>query len=212
MTERCELRGGGESCATCEAHKPSPMFASGHKARIYENYQDARLPAPGENEWSLEAGELLDVPADTPVLGWRFWAVGAGRDGVRLLAPYRPDPDFPSAVWQPGTNEVSTAKCWADPCQVEAHPSPNCWCGLRAMTTKDALAAFADDQGKRIPATTAVAEVEMWGRVVGPAPGDDWKRTLRSQYARITGPLYVFNCPDGWAEELAGHYGVELGA
>lgn len=212
MSKTCALKTGERGCAKCGAEKPHNLYAQGNTAAQYARYVAKRLPELEPGETPLAMGQVLDVPEDAPLIGWRLWGVVRGKQGPRLVAPYRPDPDYAPAVWVPGDNTSSTEACWADACsKPKRHPSPNCWCGFRAMTSKSALSAFVADQGERFPDTIAVATVEMWGRVAGPAPGDDWQRTIRGRFARIEDSLYLMGEPeDGVAVELAEHYGVDV--
>lgn len=207
----CTFRMGGQTCQRCGLEKPVNQNASGPAARLYAQYQRDQLPSSEPGERSLLPDQVLSVSKDVPRTGWRIWVVGRGTRGLRLLAPFRPDPTFPAAVWRPGANEASTVACWAHSCRLEQHPSPRCWCGFRAMTSEAALWGFYDDQERRIGPRIAMAQVDLWGRVVGPAPGDDWQRTIRASHAQIVGPLLLLNASEDTHAELADHYGAATG-
>ncbi len=74
------------------------------------------------------------------------------------------------------------------------------------MQSLTVLRAFAKHQRPRIGPPAAVAQVEVFGRVAGYAPDDDWQYTLRAEHARIIGPLYLR--PGLPVVELSETYGV----
>ncbi len=137
---------------------------------------------------------MIHVAETEPLLGWRMWSVAETRDGPRLVAPfltavYRADPSTPGVSWQPGTNTNSTYGCLRK--GPAPHPCGNCRCGLRAVQSLSVLRGFAENQRPRIGPPAAVAQVEVFGRVAGYAPDDDWCHTLRAEQARIIGALHV---------------------
>lgn len=86
-------------------------------------------------------------------------------------------------------------------------PGPTCWCGFRAVSSLATLLAFHTAQEKRLGPLQAVAQVNLWGTVVGAAQGDDWARTIRASCGSITGPLYVAD--DNLRDPLGSRYGVQ---
>lgn len=58
--------------------------------------------------------------------------------------------------------------------------------------------------------TPAVAEIRLSGRVAGPAIGDDWPFTARSEHAEIVGPIYIPMSLGDTADDLRSRYGVEV--
>ncbi len=167
---------------------------------VYEALQ-ARYVGPdplavGGCEWpdTLTSGQVLHVAESEPLLGWRMWSVAETRDGPRLVSPflttvYRADPATPGVSPAPGTNTNSTYGCLRK--GPAPHPRGNCRCGIRVVQSLTVLQGFAENQRPRIGPPAAVAQVEVFGRVAGYAPDDDWCRTLRAERARIVGPLHV---------------------
>jgi hypothetical protein len=69
---------------------------------------------------------------------------------------------------------------------------------------------FAEQMEERLGAPGAIAQVAVWGRVASYRADDDWRHTLRAQYAQITGPLYLHTDHADLAEALAKRYGVDV--
>ncbi len=61
------------------------------------------------------------------------------------------------------------------------------WCGVCGVQSLSVLKGFAENQRPWIGPSAAVAQVEVFGRVAGYAPDDDWQYTLRAEQARIIG-------------------------
>ena len=147
-----------------------------------------------------------------PLRGWRMWAGVVTTDGPRLCAPFlvgvhHATPDTPGVTWQPGRNVNSTFGC-----KIHAgrHPQPACRCGIRVVQSLTVLKAFATNQEPRIGPLAAYAECDVWGRVAPFAPDDDWRFTLRAEFAEIAGPLHLAPSHAEHAAALAEHYGVEV--
>jgi len=71
----------------------------------YRAHQDALI---GPDPLAERAFPWPDLPdfidsRHARVRGWRMWGIADTRDGPRLVAPYRPDPTYPAALWVPGT-------------------------------------------------------------------------------------------------------------
>lgn len=135
--------------------------------------------AEGAQAWPAELTDatpgqgLVEIPADTPVRGWRMWFV---TDDGYLVAPYlyvvtwRGGRTIPGVVWQPGVNENSYYTCdrfrlLEHPDVLPVHPAVRpCGCGIRAVQSLTVLRAYADSDpgGLRLP--YAFAEVDVWGR------------------------------------------------
>lgn len=185
---------------------------------IYREWQDRALGADplaeGACEWPAELAEpgtVLDVPAEAPLRGWRMWRVS----GSRLVAPFltRDSPfnvaqrlKAPGMEWRPGLNKTANAQC----AMAGAHPRRDCRCGIRAVQSRTVLARFAEEMRERLGPPEAVAQVAVWGRVAAFSPDDDWRHTLRAQYARIDGPLELAPEHAQDQADLARHYGVEV--
>ncbi len=184
---------------------------------LYRGYQNRFIgPDPlavGACVWpeALTCGWVLHVAESEPLLGWRMWDVAETPDGPRLVAPfisavYRADPSTSGVSWQPGANVNSTYGC---PRKGPApHPRGNCRCGIRAVQSLTVLRGFAENQRPRIGRPAAVAQVEVFGRVAGYAPDDDWCHTLRAEQARIVGALHVRAGVAG--DDLSEHYAVPV--
>jgi dual specificity phosphatase 3 len=181
---------------------------------MYTDYQDDHLgPDPlaeGAHRWpAWTATEARLVRADRPLTGWRMWAVV----GDQLVAPFitavhGESPDVEGMTWQPGRNTSSTIGC---PKRDHGrHPLVDCRCGIRVMQSLTALKALATNQAPRIGPLTAWAEVDVWGKVAPFAPDDDWRYTIRAEYAAITGPLHLNRTHGSDTAALAEHYGVEV--
>ena len=184
---------------------------------LYRSYQarfvGADPLAVGACPWpeTLTSGQVLHVAESEPLLGWRMWGVAKTPDGPRLVAPfitavYRADPSTPGVTWTPGVNVNSTYGCQRK--GSAPHPRGNCRCGIRAVRSLTVLRGFAADQRPRVGPPAAVAQVEVFGRVAGYAPDDDWCHTLRAESARIVGPLHLR--PGLPADELSHAYGVPV--
>lgn len=204
----CGLVTGSTACRKCGLSSPhNPHRGSA----IYRMFAQANLPVAQEGDDRFDFAGARQIERGEALLGWRFWAVAEAADGSgpRLLAPYRPDPTLPAAVWTSGDNLASSRHCWAAKCRSrQRHPSPACYCGIRAMTSLASLMAFHSNQEPRVGPLVALAQVELWGQVVGAADGDDWARTVRAERARIRDVLYLSD--DVNATGLAEHYGVEV--
>jgi hypothetical protein len=122
----------------------------------------------------------------------------------------------PGVEWRPGVNKVSAHWCKKSrkpPKKGRAapvHPLPDCRCGIRAVRSRTVLDRFAEQMEDRLGARGAVAQVEVWGRVAGYAADDDWRYTLRAQYAQITGPLTLAPDHHDQREAVARRYRVEV--
>mgnify|MGYP001339113192 CR=1 FL=1 len=178
----------------------------------YRGYQDALIGDPREHgwrDWPTFTGN--PIPKADAVHGWRvFGVVGIGRDRSRLVAPYRPDWEYPPARWLPGTNTSRREVCRAD---VKHHPSAAgfCRCGFRMVQSLSVMEAFLGNQAHRFSTLLAIAEVQAWGRVAPYAPDDDWQYTARAERMRIIGPLYMqLDCACEHGESLAEHYRVDV--
>ncbi len=123
-----------------------------------------------------------------------------------LTAVYRPAPSTPGVTWAPGTNRNSTHGCQRK--GPAPHPRGNCRCGIRAVQSLSVLRGFVANQRARVGRPAAVAQVEVFGRVAGYAPDDDWCHTLRAEQARIIGPLYLRSGLP--ASQLGQAYGVPV--
>jgi hypothetical protein len=165
----------------------------------------------GEQSWPAELGEpdrVIGVSMDSPLRGWRMWRV----DGDRLVAPfitalYGAGHTTPGMAWAKGVNENSTYGCQV----AGSHPGPRCWCGIRAVQSLTVLAAYARDQYWRIGPPVAAAEVEVWGRVASFKPDDDWRHTLRAQYAQIIGPIHLGAEVEAHRADIERRYDIEPG-
>ncbi len=176
--------------------------------------------AVGGCEWppTLTSGEVIRVAETNPLRGWRMWGVAETPDGPRLVAPYLSavygaDPATPGVSWASGTNTNSTYGCLNSTYGClrtgsEPHPQGACRCGIRAVQSLTVLRAFVKNQRPRIGPPAAVAQVEVFGRVAGYAPDDDWQYTLRAGQARIVGALHVR--PGLPVADLAEHYEVPV--
>ncbi len=181
--------------------------------RLQASYVGPDPLAVGACEWpaTLTSGQVLHVAESDPLLGWRMWSVAETPDGPRLVAPfltavYRADLATPGVSWALGTNRNSTYGC---PRKGPApHPRGNCRCGIRAVQSLSVLRGFVANQRARIGRPAAVAQVEVFGRVAGYAPDDDWCHTLRAEQARIVGALHVR--PDLPRGDLSEHYDVPV--
>ncbi len=170
--------------------------------------------AVGGCEWpdTLTSGQVLHVAETEPLRGWRMWSVAQTPRGPRLVAPYltavyRADPATPGVSWAPGTNTNSTYGCLRK--GPAPHPRGNCRCGLRAVQSLSVLRGFEANQRNRIGRPAAVAQVEVFGRVAGYAPDDDWCHTLRAEKARIVGALLHVR-PGVARDDLSEHYAVPV--
>ena len=209
------MRTGNDEAAIVEFQR---LLAAGDPvaARIYRQHQtDALGPEPlaeGACEWPAalaKPGTVLDVPREDPILGWRMWRVS----GSRLVAPFltRDSPfseahdlKAPGMEWRAGVNKVSTKRCP----QAGAHPRGDCRCGIRGMRSRTILDRFAEEMADRLGPPGAVAQVAVWGRVAAYAPDDDWRHTLRAQYARIVSPLELAAAHEHQRRALERRYGT----
>jgi hypothetical protein len=62
----------------------------------------------------------------------------------------------------------------------------------------------------RLGAPGAIAQVAVWGRVASYRADDDWRRTLRAQYAEIIGPLELAPEHEPQRTALERRYSVEV--
>ncbi len=76
------------------------------------------------------------------------------------------------------------------------------------MQSLSVLRGFEANQRARIGRPAAVAQVEVFGRVAGYAPDDDWCHRLRAEQARIVGALHVR--PGRSEADLSEHYDVPV--
>ncbi|WP_229787890.1 hypothetical protein, partial [Nocardioides luteus] len=143
----------------------------------------------------LDQSDGIDVPADDPLYGLRYWSVF----NHRLVAPYLTaktgvPTHHPTATWKPGDNTSSTRYCRGR----GPHPGPDrrCGCGIRAMASWELIERLAANSGKRdrtVP--VALGRVALWGRVTGRSYGDDPPYTIRATHARLV-ELYVDDDPE----------------
>jgi len=184
----------------------------------YRDFQDNLLgPDPlaeGGHKWpAWTATEARKVRADRPLRGWRMWSVVDTAAGPRLIAPFitsvlGESPDVDGLTWAPGKNTSTTAmRCGG---AAGHHPLVGCRCGLRIMQSLTALRAFATEYEDRIGPMVAYAEVDVWGKVAPFAPDDDWRYTLRAEFAQIVGPLQLAPSHATHADALAAHYGIDV--
>jgi hypothetical protein len=108
--------------------------------------------------------------------------------------------------WKPGVNTASAAWCVG----TGQHPLPGCACGIRAVQSRTIIERFAEQMTDRLGAPGAIAKVEVWGRVAGYRADDDWRHTLRAQYAHIVGPLELAPEHEQHRAAVARRYGVEV--
>jgi hypothetical protein len=168
--------------------------------------------AEGAHDWPAWSDLPSTLSPVRPLRGWRMWAVVVTADGPRLVAPfltgvYHAAPDTPGVTWVPGINRNSTYGCKV---RHGRHPQPACRCGIRIVQSLTVLKAFATNQEPRIGPLVAYAEVDVWGRVAPFAPDDDWRYTLRAEFAEIAGPLHLAATHAMHADALAEHYGIEI--
>jgi hypothetical protein len=128
-----------------------------------------------------------------------MWTVVDTQNGPRLCAPW-------TGVhhWLPGVNRTSTYACVHR--LHERHPLIDCNCGIRVVQSLAFLQAYATWRHWPL---TAYAEVDVWGKVAPPVPDDDWRHTIRAEFARIVGPLHLAPSHTALADALARHYGIE---
>jgi hypothetical protein len=185
---------------------------------VYDNFQDNLIgPDPmaeGAHDWPAWTPATATLAPARPLTGWRMWAVVVTTDGPRLCAPFlvgahHATPDIPGVTWAPGVNRNSTYGCKV---RRGRHPLVECRCGIRVVQSLTVLRAFATNQAPRIGPLVAYAEVDVWGRVAPFAPDDDWKFTLRAEFARIAlgERLHLAPTHAAHAEALAEHYGIEV--
>lgn len=180
--------------------------------------------AEGGQEWPDELTDpanprLVDIPRATPLRAWRAWSV----QGSHLVAPFAvtkwgDDRKTPGVAWRPGVNKNSTAHCHKGQRpkrgrpQPAVHPRLDCRCGIRAVQSLTALRVIIDDStdlGEVLP-PAALAEVLVWGRCAGSARGDDWRFTIRAQFAQITGPVHLAPEYEAQRAALERRYGVSV--
>lgn len=150
-------------------------------------------------DWPAELanpGTVLTVPFTAALHGWRMWNVhGSALVAPRITDTWGVDTEDEIAHWRPGVNTADQRWCVDKRRKGNGRPKPHpqadgdCRCGIRAMQSRTALAAFFRSSGIGTP--TAIARVAVWGRVAAYAPDDDWQYTLRASHARIDGPLYL---------------------
>ena len=145
--------------------------------------------------------------ARLPVRRSRFSGVVRMARGQILRAVLLATPGTPGVTWVPGINRNSTFGCKV---RTGRHPQPSCRCGIRVVQSMTVLRAFARNQEPRIGPLVAYAECNVWGRLAPHAPDDDWRYTLRAEFAEIAGPLHLAPTHATHADALAGHYGVEV--
>lgn len=181
--------------------------------------------ADGAHEWPAELTDstpgqgIVEVPADAPLTGWRMWFLSDDGD---LVAPYlatvtwRGDLNVPGVRWQPGVNENSTHTCLADR-ERKGQPAPEhhpdvapCGCGIRAVQSLTVMRAYAESNVGGMGLPSAIAEIDVWGRIAGPSYADDWGYTLRAQYGRLLGMLLLHRRHEAQAQQVAERYGVEV--
>ena len=169
--------------------------------------------AQGDCGWPEQPPETA-VSSLAPVLGWHFWRPDSSG---RLLAPFlSANPGItastPGVAWRPGRNEATHKGCRER--TLPGHPRPGCGCGFRIMGSLTALRAVGSVTVRttRLPAggLPAFAQVAAWGRIVAGDPSDDWRYTLRVQYARIVGPLYLDSSHADLADRLSARYKVPV--
>ncbi|MQY04343.1 hypothetical protein [Actinomadura macrotermitis] len=185
------------------------------------------FPSSEDVRWDRfhEPGGRALIPADRPLLGWRWWAVSVpgdyGRDGARLVSPFVHDGNQHRwteerdelHVWQPGTNTSRSDWC-QEAGTRDAHvehtaPQPWCTCGIRSMRYLEGLLAYYRSRRKRREVTLdAVARLASWGQVCGPCEDRDHADTVRAEFAEITGPVYLRDLR--WANDIAAEYGTEV--
>ncbi len=198
--------------AAAEQLRTNPLARSVYQA-LQARYVGPDPLAVGGCEWpeTLTSGQVLHVAESEPLLGWRMWLVAQTQRGPRLIAPfltavYGAHPSTPGVSWAPGTNTNSTYGCQRK--GPAPHPRGNCRCGIRAVQSLSVLRGFVANQRARIGRPAAVAQVEVFGRVAGYAPDDDWSHTLRAEQARIVGALHVR--PGVAGDDLSERYGVPV--
>jgi len=183
---------------------------------VYDDFQNDLIgPDPlleGAHDWPAWTPATATLSPARPLTGWRMWAVVDTDDGPRLCAPfltavYQATPDIPGVTWQPGRNVNSTYGCKV---RRGRHPLVECRCGIRVVQSLTVLRAFATNQAPRIGPLVAYAEVVVWGKVAPFAPDDDWRYTLRAEFAQIAGPLHLAPTHAMHADALAEHYGIEV--
>jgi len=181
---------------------------------VYHDFQDNLIgPDPlaeGAHDWPAWPAHPVTLSPDHPQTGWRMWAVVVTDDGPRLCAPFlvgahHATPDIPGVTWAPGVNRNSTYGCKV---RRGRHPLVECRCGIRVVQSLTVLRAFATNQAPRIGPLTAYAECNAWGRVAPFAPDDDWRYTLRAEFAEIAGAVYLAPTHAMHAEALAEYYGI----
>jgi len=151
------------------------------------------LQLPGSlvdaEDWpdDLDKSDGIDVPADAPLIGWRFWSTVDGH----LTAPYWTSkgtlsPTHHMVRWLPGDNASTTLRCRGR----GPHPGPDrlCSCGFRAMQSRRVLELLIEGWAT---APSVIGRVAVWGRVTGRAHAngrswyDDPPCTIRASHARI---------------------------
>jgi hypothetical protein len=193
----CALRNQGDACSSCQAARPALDVKN--RTGIYGAFVDEYVAR--RMEGVEDRPHLLGryVPRGM-VTGWRLWALRKDGAGAVLTAPYR------GALWVPGTNEAAVSDCWAARCpEGSEHPYPGCDCGIRAMTSLEALLRFHESDRRTLGPLRAVAQVELWGIIAPAVRGNDFTHTLRASRAAITGRLYL----GSHHAELGERYGVE---
>jgi hypothetical protein len=194
---------------------------------LFEQYMNRRLgPDPlaeGDCHWPEWASSVTaNLPADQPLQGWRWWSLVATKNGPRLAAPFltaihREPLALPGVEWLPGINTNSTRHCSLArfPQAMTyrgTHPLVACACGIRAMQSLTALRKFHEFGKSQEPAVgplLAYARVDLWGHVAPPAR-DDWRYTVRAEFASIDGPLHLAPTHAHHAAALSAFYGVEV--
>ena len=177
----------------------------------YYRFQDKLIgPDPlaaGAHDWPAWSDFPNSLSPLRPLTGWRYWAVVVTTDGARLGAPF-----VTGLTWLPGINRSSSTRCEV---RHGRHPMPStrkdpCNCGIRIVQSLTVLRAFATNYAPRVGPLVAFAECNVWGRVAPFAPDDEWRYTLRAEFAEIAGPLHLAPALAMYAAELAEHYGVEV--
>ncbi|MEH3068317.1 MAG: hypothetical protein PGN15_09790 [Aeromicrobium erythreum] len=181
-------------------------------------YEAEALKALGEgplderpHDWPVELGSTYGrIEIEQPgIRGWRMWAVQDGALFAPFLTAGRFLPRNEDARWRRGINTSTHRYCSPE---TVGHPAAQsgCVCGIRAMQSLTALGRFSDNMRFNARTAPAIAEVRLWGRVAGPAIGDDWPFTARGEHAQIEGPIYIPTSLADTADDLRSRYGVEV--
>jgi hypothetical protein len=200
------------------ARSANPWEEDPELLAVYSQKQEAYFgPEPlaeGAHDWPAWTASKARVLAPrSPLRGWHMWTVLGDDDSPRLCAPFitalwGATLNTPGVIWVPGVNAASTHGC---PKRLHGqHPLISCRCGIRAVQSLTVLRAFAAASERRIGPLIAYAEVDVWGKVAPLIPDDDWRHTIRAEFARIVGPLHLASSHAALADALARHYGIEV--